>query len=345
MRLSAALWREPAPESRRLGPLLLTAALLAVGVTATSGAEATPSSQDRALAEALFQEGKELTQSSKLAEACKKFEESWALDPALGTKLHIAACYEELGRTASAWAAYSEALELARRSGDRDRVTLSEERVARLSKSLSRLTIEVSDAPAGLEVLLDGKALGAGSLGTALPVDPGEHAIVVRAPGHREWTATITVEVGPGSDTLSVPALERLTPGPDATEPEDPPGVTASTSGLGTQALVGLVVGGVGVVGVGVGAYFGLRAGSQQRDADELCSGRFCSPEGLKGHDDARQSATWSNIGFGVGAAGLAAGTVLFLTAPAKAKPERQVRWVSPVLLQRGAGIAAAGVF
>lgn len=289
--------------------LLLAAALTLSALPAA----AAPSAQDRALAEALFRQGRELGQAGKIGEACRKFEESWALDPTLGTKLHVAACYEEAGRTASAWAAFNEAADLAERAGDKKRETLARERVAHLEKKLPRLVIEV-DRDAGITVLLDDRPLGSASLGTPLPVDPGEHTVTARAPGRRPFTTTITVAGGAGTDTLEIPALtsdESGSVGPLRTSRD----ATSGSDGA-TQRALGWVVGGVGVVGIGVGSAFGLRARSQQKDADAFCSGSACTQAGLDGHDDARRSARLSNIGFGVGLAGLAAGVVLVLTAP-----------------------------
>src|SRR3954465_9465866 len=69
---------------------------------------------NRAAAEALFNQGRDLMTAGKFVEACPKFEASQQLDPGLGTMLNLAECYEKTGRTASAWAEYREAIPLAR---------------------------------------------------------------------------------------------------------------------------------------------------------------------------------------------------------------------------------------
>jgi len=51
----------------------------------------------------LFQKGVELMAIGKSAEACEKFDSSHQLDPALGTMLRLADCYERTGKTASAY--------------------------------------------------------------------------------------------------------------------------------------------------------------------------------------------------------------------------------------------------
>jgi TolA-binding protein len=60
----------------------------------------------RADAEKLFDEGRRAMQSGDYALACPKFEASNKADPAVGTQMNLAMCWEKLGKTASAWAMY-----------------------------------------------------------------------------------------------------------------------------------------------------------------------------------------------------------------------------------------------
>ncbi len=136
---------------------------------------------DPARAQALFTEGRALFAQGKLVEACAKFEESNKADPAFGTQLNLAACYEKLGKTASAWAL----LVALASSGSDERAKYAGERAAQLEPSLSKLTLSVPNAPAGTEVKRDGVAVSTASYGLAVPVDPGHHVIDATAPGKR----------------------------------------------------------------------------------------------------------------------------------------------------------------
>src|SRR6186713_2867899 len=98
---------------------------------------------DKVAAESLFADGRRLLAQGKFAEACPKFAESQRLDPAIGTLLNLADCYEKVGRTASAWAAFREAAALSHHGGDAKREAVAKERAAALEAQLSTLAIAV----------------------------------------------------------------------------------------------------------------------------------------------------------------------------------------------------------
>src|SRR5690606_29980091 len=99
-----------------------------------------------AAAEVLFKEAGEFYKSGSFKEACKKLEKSQRLDPATGTLLNLARCYEKVGRSASAWIAYVEVASQARRSGQPDREQTASDSAKRLAPTLAKLTIEVPGA-------------------------------------------------------------------------------------------------------------------------------------------------------------------------------------------------------
>lgn len=281
-------------------------------VCMTGAAAAEPSSQERALAESLFREAKGLAKAERYADACPKFEESHRLDPQLGTLLHLATCHEEQGKTASAWAEYSAAVELASERGDRRREKLASDRAAALEPTLSRLTLtrEGRARPAAVTVRLDQKPIGEAMLGTAMPVDPGEHVVTVSADGYATWTREVRVEANGARVALRIGDLR---PTREEPAPPDEPPPAPSTSGMETA---GWVILGVGAASLLAGGGLGIAAALERDAADEECEGRFCSDEGLAGHDTAQTYATISTVGFIVGLAGAGAGIALVAFAP-----------------------------
>src|SRR6266536_1966365 len=124
-------------------------------------AQADPTNNERAAAEALFQQATTLMGEKQYARACEKFEGSQQLDPALGTMLRLADCYDRVGKTASAWALFREAVSLARTRNESDRQRIATDRAADLEKRLSKIELRVDpkNAQAGLEIRLNGGAV------------------------------------------------------------------------------------------------------------------------------------------------------------------------------------------
>ncbi|MEO8982116.1 MAG: hypothetical protein ABI548_21280 [Polyangiaceae bacterium] len=282
---------------------------------------------NRAAAEALFNEGRALMAKSAFSLACPKFEASQHLDPGLGTLLNLAECYEKLGKTASAWAEYREAIPLARASGSKIREDLATERAEALEARLSTLTIRAmgTQDAAALEIRRDGVPVESAELGSPIPVDPGQHTVEASAPGKTKWTATVQVVADATKLAVEVPALAPAATAESGAGASagsgagavSAPSDAASTARRGSgQRTAAIVVGAAGVVGVGLGAVFGLQARSDWSGAKSHCpSFTTCDDRGLELHSSAASKATLSTVAFIAGGAALAAGAVLWFTA------------------------------
>src|SRR5687768_11961206 len=96
-----------------------------------------------AAAQALFDDARRLINEGRFPEACPKLEESQRLDPAWGTLINLADCYEKTGRTATAWTQYMEVAAGAEQSGQADRARVASERARQLESRLSKLSVVV----------------------------------------------------------------------------------------------------------------------------------------------------------------------------------------------------------
>lgn len=320
-----------------------------VALVATSTpASAEKNHLDVALAETLFRDAKALLEQDRYAEACPKLAESQRLDPAGGTILTLALCYEAEGKTASAYGAFFEAARFATRDGRADREKVAREHRAALEPTLSRLTLRVPPAVAalpGLAVTLDGAPVASAALGAATPVDPGKRDVRVIADGKRPWTATVdvgpradakVVDVGPLDDApASAPAP---TPAPRAAAPAREP------SPLRLPVAISLVS--AGGLALATGGYFALHARSLQDDARERCPASPCADEiGLARNDDAKSAARVATVATGVGLVAVGVGVYLLLTRDTKPSTSTSTAAARVTPFGAPAGGGAAFVF
>jgi serine/threonine-protein kinase len=305
-------------------------------------------------ADRLFHEARALMTERSFSEACRKLEQSQRLDPGAGTLLNLAGCYEHLGRSASAWATYLEAANLAERSGEAEWEAAARKRAASLEPTLSTLTIHVPKQSHVQDMWIerDGTRVEPAQWGIPIPVDPLRYSVVVSAPGRLSWRTTVLVDGDAGNTSVTVPELAPVVTepvvasgaSPARTHPERqrPAAPDVPHHGSG-QTTVALAVGGVGVVGLAVGSVFGLMAKSTYDDSSKHCDERNrCSREGLDLDDRAHQFATISTVSFGVGIVAVATGGTLLLTAPA-APSEDVAIGSSPV--PGGAAFSVKGVW
>ena len=318
----------------------LTAAVVAA--TSASLAHADECGGDRLTqAEALFDTGKALVNDGQLAEGCEQLKASEELCPALGTELHLADCYERLGSSASAWAMFRTAATSARRIDADDMEQLARERARSLEPKLSRLRIELSPEARvpGLMVRRNGVPAVPGA---SLPVDPGVSRLEVTAPGYQTYRTELTVE-GPTERVVTIPPLIPVPPDPEPPEPIErrassphparERGASGAMTALVTRertthAILAAAVGGAGLVGVGFGVGFGVRAlqlkgraqpGEPSGGAPPCSANGFCTDEGLSLLHEARQAGAWSTALLIGGSALTAAGLTIWLLAPEEA--------------------------
>ena len=280
------------------------------------------------------------------ASACAKLQESEQLDPAPGTILNLAVCYERAQKTARAWATYKYAALAAERAGQADRASAAARKASELEATLSRITIVVPPQArvAGLDVRCDGEPVGEASWGVSFPYDPGTHEIDVTAPGRRPWSSRISLAAAAQQASVTVPTLEAV-PVVAAAPPPPPPKAEAAADAPASGAharVAGGILTAIGAVAVGGGIFAGVHAKDVYNQALAACNGGTVCPNdsGISLRNQAQTWATLSTIGFVAGGAILAGGVILLVVAPRDAPPQVALS-VSPF----GPGLSLAGAF
>jgi hypothetical protein len=321
------------------------AVLCSVALSSTRPALAQPNRQSEA--EALFMQGRRLMAEGRPEEACPKFEQSQAADPGIGTLINLARCYARLGRTASAWTAYRAAASQAHDAGQAKRASVARAQADALEPRLVQVRVRLPDAPAppGFELVLDGAPWPEGLAGAVTVVDPGPHAVVARAPGFVDWSAQFEGAAGEQKE-LQVAPLRAVPPEPTETlappelpalrEPESrgvqlapaaprtrsnvrhPAEADRSQLGSTTSPLrtAGMVVGSAGIVALGVGIGFAVRArdlDAESRENHHCEPGIGCDADGLALNRSALRAADVSTALLISGAALSVTGVTLYL--------------------------------
>jgi serine/threonine-protein kinase len=350
-----------------LSILPIALATLVLRTEATSWA-AEANAAAKAVATQLFDDAQKLVEKGALAAACAKFAESERLDPQLGTLLYLADCYERIGKTASAWASFKDAVVIAvQRHDSREGDARAE--LEKLEPQLCKLTILVDvDAPPDLEVSSNGSLIGSALLGAPMPIDPGDYLLMAKADGYENWSKRVVVTPGTPNTLVTVPTLVRKRasgtvssqqpmPAPATMPPliptaqqQLPTSSELSDSGL-RRRTIGYALGAVGVVGVGVGIGFGLAKEAKQSDRDSAnaCSKTSSCTALDKSKIDqltseAKTRATVANVGFVAGGVALAAGAILVVTGWPKGRPSASAQ-VQPWIGDRSAGFVVGGVW
>ncbi len=306
-----------------------------------------------AMAETLFREGRRLMDQKRFDDACPKLAESHRMDPATGTLLALALCHEGQGKSASAWAEYTDAAARARAEGSKSREDAARKRAAALEANLSRLTIRVANESAsieGLEIRRDGVAQPKASWGMAVPVDPGDHVIEASAPGRMPLRLEVKVGAARDSKEAVVPALAVAEAAPPPVAPTATPPTAGSAAPVapatpesnpphnGSSGLrtAGWVVGGLGLVGIGIGSYFAVQAMGKKSDSDADCDGNVCGPQAFQDRTDAVNAGNRATIGFVAGGVLAAGGLTMVLLGTSKESR-------TSIRLAPSVGISSAG--
>lgn len=242
-------------------------------------------------------------EQGRAADACPRFEESERLEPAIGTRFHLASCYESLGKLASAHALFLDVAAEAAQREQAEREKVARERARAVEPRLSRLTIEVpfASSPA-LRVERDGALVGSAQWGLPVPVDPGVHRVTASAPGREPWVAEVTVPADAGVTRVNVPPLA------EHSQPFFAP----------LSRKIGLATLGVGAGTLALGGVFAAQAISKKNASNRAgCDEQTCtSTAGLSLRREALAAGDRATWAAGLGFVGIGAAAALFWLWP-----------------------------
>ncbi len=230
-------------------------------------------------------------------------------------------------------------------------------RVTDLDAAIPTIVFEVRDARGRdldqVRVTMDGEPLVDRLDGTAIAVDPGDHAFAFEAADAPRLERHLLLFEGAKGrrEVMTIePQAAPVAPAPTttpATAEREP-----SPHGLGTRKIVGLSVAGAGVVGVALGAVFGIETMSAWSSVKTACGpggpGECTAPNRpsvTSDHDSARTDGTISTIAFVAGGVLVAGGLTVFFSGSRDASTAKPATAVAPLVGSRFAGMGLHGTF
>ena len=207
--------------------------------------------------ERLFKEGLELLDKAKAsgdqklyAEACSKFEQSFAAEKSLSPLLNLARCEEARGRLRVALKTWQSAADLARSQGDSTAQILAQGGASSVAEKLPKIVVQPSARANGAILTIDGEAADPGA---PFAVDVGKH-VVVGVLGTEREEKEVTVERG----VVTVELFAGTAPQKTDPKPGPGPGPTPTPTNNDTDwALPAWIT-----FGIGVAAWGGVAATS-----------------------------------------------------------------------------------
>jgi hypothetical protein len=273
---------------------------------------------DPGSAQALFDGGLKDMLDRRYDSGCPKLEQSYALDPVPGALFTLAACYERWGKLHRAQQQYQRFVEMVAGLHVVE-ASKHDARVKNASAKLEELkdkvpTLTVSATGEAVEATVDGEPMAIGELGTARPLDPGEHRVVVKFAGGGLREETVLLGIADHRELRLAP-LEGDAPG--ALTPSSPSeGDDGGASHGSAIRIAGFAIGGLGLAGVVVGAVTGGLVFSKKGVVEDNCQDLLCNAEGKAAADDAKTLGMVSNVSIGVGLGLVAAGVLMVVLAP-----------------------------
>jgi len=176
---------------------------------------------------------------------------------------------------------------------------------------------------------IDGISLGAASIGSELPVDPGPHTVTAKAPGYKPFTNSFNIAE---KEMKTVEITLEHAPAVDDGQPADPdsslrPGPRDAEPRKSTL-LIPLVVGGAGVASlITSGIFFALRS-SAIKDLDNGCGADHVScPGNLQStYDHGKTYNVVADVTLILGIAGVGTGAVLYFMQKSRTLHRRTPR-------------------
>jgi len=321
-----------------------SAVMCAAIIIAMAGDARAQSASDLERGRSLFRQALSMEVAGDWTGALSRLEDVARIKTTPQVRFHLARCKEHLGRLTEALGDYRlaeyEATQL-------NAAELAEMTLARqgLEVRVPKITVTLSPSLANSTVELDGIVLGMSGLGNVIPVNPGEHQLVVHTRDGQSFVRVVRATEG---------TMERIQLEPPPGFVRTPPNSTSpsrheANDFTSPRPAWVWVVGGIGVAGIVTGSVLWYVRERAIDDLNNGCQGSVC-PTSLKSTQTrGEQASVAAPIALGVGVLGVGIATYGFLSSPSKststATKSRATVNVSVGYNSNYAGVNVAGAF
>lgn len=273
------------------------------------------------LARSVAVTGREAFNAGDYETALALFRRAYTLYPAPTVVLYEARALDKMGLLLEAVEAYERTAHMPVDQSSpaqfAEALAAAEEEGRKLRASIPSLTIKTTgvrgDDP-NLKVSVNERPLGAEKVGLPQALNPGRYRVSASVSVERADQADVVLSRGQHATVV----LEL--PETGATSVFAASGGSAESTAPSSKPSVPLLAyaaGGLGVVGIGSGVITGLMATGKHGEAEQNCPDGACIPgtDGFAAASSFRTLRTVSTVSYGVGAAGVAVGLLLWLTA------------------------------
>jgi hypothetical protein len=292
-------------------------------------------------ADELARQGIELRRRGDDTRALPLFEKAHRMAPTARSAVQLGTVEQALGRWADAEEHLAQGLRSPTDPWIKKNRAVIDESMRTVKTHIGSL--EVTGAPAGAEVLVNGRKVGQLPLGGGVRVNAGDVDVELNAPGHLRGFRTVKVNAGDFQTVvIRLQAVEQPPPPP----PPPPPPQAAPSAPWQRWAAIGAFGG--AAIGAGLGTYgvirFNERVGTFNHDCGEGPMGPVNRGNGLPSgacnqlQSEYKSARTLAIVGYSVAGVLAATGVILLVTAPDAAPTgESKVAWVcAPDLLRAG---------
>ncbi|MCA9633261.1 MAG: hypothetical protein KC766_36670 [Myxococcales bacterium] len=244
---------------------LLALAMLCPTAWAQSGSQVAEAKQR-------FLAATELEAAERWSDAARELERALELKETPGLRFHLAYCQEHLGAYVEALGNYRRAQMLIDQGSPAEDVAeLLGPALERAEARVARLEVAFEARPEGMELRVDGRLVEPGE---PMELNPGEHSLVVSAPGWLRIERTLSL--GAGLARLPLRLRPDVAPSPAASpEPASPPSAfedrrAESPEPAGVSARTWVMIGESLTLGAALatGIAFALRGDHDQETAE-----------------------------------------------------------------------------